>query len=856
MSRNQWIILGVLGLIVAIALGCLGAALSVYATQQGLQPPMALPLSATPHLPRLVTFDNCLLGIALLLLGAGPVLWRIRSQHERARPTASFAPLYTCPICLAGPVMQTDKPRMLGLRTTRHFVCRACGSALEPAGDGYRYTAISTDHPDMKRHMGKVFDSWHELRNLAWAHPRRQLRADREAARWERQTAELSGERQEVIRKRQTDLPQTLEDTLESAPQPSGGPRILQEFIGQQKIKDKVWIAIAAAKARGEALGHILLRGPEGCGKRTLAIVIANEMGSKITVTSGPAVRRAHDLAAIITNLGRGDILFIDEGHRLSRVVEERLCPAMKDHALDIVIGKGPSAKTIHLPLSQFTVLCATDQPDRLSHHLRQHFEHVYDFEPYEVRSLVALVRRRAKVLGVEIDPEAALQIARAAEGRMREARRLLDRVRDYAQVYSNGAITRGVALDALTTLGIEPIEQAPEAAPPTPRERLGTSAEQTWQEFEDFVAELFHRLGYENVTLTSRAGDEGKDLVMELQSPLGQTGRVYVECKQWENTPVGRKEIAVLHSVVVADGVHEGFMVTTGRFTSEAVRYAKKVGKIRLIDGKKLRELMARAGLQMGDGLAAEEPRYSVQDEQPQPAGGERGAETVTAIGPATPPPPREEEPPKLTQEIEALLAALDSLPTWARRMFGKLDQIHENEPMLSAQHTSASLTSNEYRRDYSHTALRSLRSFSQVLDDAQECDDGLQTAINRWGPTKTTETSRIARQHEELAEYSSRYQQLFDEALQTYFSLRDVPPHPSLSDCHRDALEGMYYGLSWVLGRFVKYPAKEYDEKTLYITAEAPLGLVHPLEKKYLKLTRSAHGRLAAVAHGTAPR
>jgi Holliday junction DNA helicase RuvB len=428
----------------------------------------------------------------------------------------------------------------------------------------------------------------------------------------------MSRERQELIRHRESGPQWALEDAPEprlvcrkgltpsssmdvatETDKPSREPRTLEDFVGQQKIKDKLWIAIAAAKARGEALGHILLRGPEGCGKRTLAIVIAREMASRITVTSGAALQQAGDLAAIITNLRERDILFIAQAHRLSRVVEERLWPAMKDHALKIVIGKGPSAKIIHVPLHQFTVLCATDQPNRLSHDLRECFEHVYDFEAYEVRSLVALVQRRANVLGVRIDDDAALQIARAAGGRMREARRLLDRVRDYAEVRANGAVTTGVALDALASLGIEPTQEDLASRPSMPDDRVAKGANLTWQEFEDFVAKLFGTLGYQNVTLTPRGADGGKDVVMEWADPLGGTRRLYVECKHWQAGSVGRREVQILHSAVVANPeVDEGVIVTTGSFTEGAVDYAEQVGVIQLIDRKGLHELTTRAGM------------------------------------------------------------------------------------------------------------------------------------------------------------------------------------------------------------------------------------------------------------------
>jgi hypothetical protein len=428
--------------------------------------------------------------------------------------------------------------------------------------------------------------------------------------------------------------------------------------------------------------------------------------------------------------------------------------------------------------------------------------------------------------------------------------------VRDHAQVRSTGAITKGIALDALTSLGIELTEQAIEPGPPTPDERVAAPAKLTWQEFEDFVAQLFQTLGYQNVTVTSRARDEGKDLVMEFQSPLGRTERVYVECKQWENVPVGRKEVQVLHSEVVADKVVGGIMVTTGRFTNEAVGYAKKVGSIQLIDGKKLRELIARAGLQMGDELPAKEPGDFAQDKQLEPVAGEQGRDDVNGISPARPPASTEEEAPKMAEEFEPLAAAFDNLAGWARRMIRRLDDVHEKEPMVSAQRTLANVRSKEYRKEYSDTALQSLRSFRQVLDEAQQCLDGLMTTVSQWGPTKRTENSRLGRQQQELDNHISRYEHLFETAFDTYLSLRDQAPDPSLSDCHRDALEGMYYGLSWALCQFVKYPAKEYDARRLYLEMEAPLGLVRRQKKRYLKLTHSAWGRLVSASDGNPPR
>jgi Holliday junction DNA helicase RuvB len=843
-SRYQWVVVSALGLLVAVVFGYLGAALFTNATPRLLQPLTALPFRLAGHPLPLVTFDNCLLGIVFLGLGGGLLLWRTRAHRVTAKSTPSYVPLYTCPICLAGPLIQSDRSRALRLRTTKYMMCRACGSTLEPAGDGYRYTAISPDYPSMKRHMGRLFHSWHELRTLAWTHPNRRQQAEREALRWERHKAQMSGERQKLWREKESREQPALEGVLE--------PHTLDDFLGQEKVKDKVSVAIAAAQARGEALGHILFRGREGSGKRTLAVVIAAEMGSRVTTSSAQALERAGDLAAVITNLGERDILFIDEVHRLSRPLQERLCPAMTDYALDIVIGTGASAKTVHLPLPQFTVIGATDQPDRVSYRLRELFEHVYDFEPYEVRSLMALVQRRAKVLGVKIDAEAALQIAKAAGGRMREAGRLLDRLRDYAQVRANGLITASIALDALGSLGIEPAQPVTASGPSMRDDRVAEGANVTWQEFEDFVGALFQTLGYHSVTRTSRTGDEGKDLVMAYESPLGRTQRVYVECKHWEDVPVGRRVLQILHSAVVADEADEGIVVTTSRFTNDAIAYAHKVGNIQLIDGNKLRELTARAGLQVGTESPSEGLTDSDRESQLERVDGEQGKEIVgvTGLGPATLPVASEEQPPKMTEEVQALVASLDDLSTWARRMFETLDQVHEEDPTLSAEHTLASSRGKGHRRQYRDAALRSLRSFRQVLDEVQQCLHGLQTSVDQWGLTRRTESSRLARQQQEVADYSSRYERLFDTAFEIYLSLRDLAPHPSLSDCHRDALEGMYYGLGWVLAPFVKHPAKEYEGKTLYLVAEAPHDLVRRQEENYRKLTQSAHGRL--TSHG----
>lgn len=233
-------------------------------------------------------------------------------------------------------------------------------------------------------------------------------------------------------------------------------PRTLQEFIGQRKVKENISILLEAAKARGEALDHVLLYGPPGLGKTTLAHIIAHEMGAKITVTSGPAIERAGDLAAIITNLGQRDILFIDEVHRLSRVVEERLYPAMEDYALDIVIGKGPSAKTIHLPLPHITVVGATTRIALLTSPLRDRFGVIYRLDFYDEEAMKRIVQRSAGLLGVRIEEQGIEEVAKRARGTPRVANRLLRRVRDYAQVRADGVITRKVAHEALAMLEID----------------------------------------------------------------------------------------------------------------------------------------------------------------------------------------------------------------------------------------------------------------------------------------------------------------------------------------------------------------------------------------------------------------
>ena len=235
-------------------------------------------------------------------------------------------------------------------------------------------------------------------------------------------------------------------------------PRSLVDLIGQERVKENLGILIAAARQRGDPLDHVLFYGPPGLGKTTLAHVLANEMGVSIKVTSGPAIERPGDLAAILTNLRAGDILFIDEVHRLGRVVEEVLYPAMEDFALDIVIGKGPSARSIRLKLPHFSVIGATTRLALLSAPLRACFGAVYHLDFYEIEAMRKIVSRATRVLSVNTDTDGVDEIARRGRGTPRVALRLLRRVRDYAQVRADGKIDRQVAEDALDLLNVDPL--------------------------------------------------------------------------------------------------------------------------------------------------------------------------------------------------------------------------------------------------------------------------------------------------------------------------------------------------------------------------------------------------------------
>jgi len=258
----------------------------------------------------------------------------------------------------------------------------------------------------------------------------------------------------EVKRERIVDFQEAEEDVLSLSLRPGS----LEEFVGQNNLKDNLLVAIQAAKKRKEPLEHVLLSGPPGLGKTTLAYIIAAEMGTKITATSGPAIEKAGDLIGILTNLSEGDILFIDEVHRLSKVVEEFIYPAMENFQIDFIIDKGPYAKTIKFNLKRFTLVGATTRTGLLTPPLRSRFGMFYHLDFYEPQDLVKIIKRSASLLGIQIDDEEAFECAKRARGTPRVANRLLRRVRDWTDVKADGTISKGIAEKALDAQGIDTV--------------------------------------------------------------------------------------------------------------------------------------------------------------------------------------------------------------------------------------------------------------------------------------------------------------------------------------------------------------------------------------------------------------
>jgi len=245
-------------------------------------------------------------------------------------------------------------------------------------------------------------------------------------------------------------------DAGEAAEEASLRPRRLSEFVGQPELKERLAIVLEAARRRGQAVDHVLLAGPPGLGKTSMAGIVAAEMDATFRVTSGPALVRAGDLAALLTDLNDGDVLFIDEIHRLARAVEEILYPAMEDFQLDIVIGKGPGARSLRIDLPRFTLVGATTRTGRLTGPLRDRFGFVAHLDHYPVEDLLAIVHRAATILGLEVDGDGAVEVARRSRGTPRIANRLLRRVRDYAEVRCDGRVSGAVASDGLALFGVD----------------------------------------------------------------------------------------------------------------------------------------------------------------------------------------------------------------------------------------------------------------------------------------------------------------------------------------------------------------------------------------------------------------
>lgn len=285
-------------------------------------------------------------------------------------------------------------------------------------------------------------------------------------------------------------------------------PRWLNEYIGQEKTKEKLKIFMGAAKTRGEALDHVLLSGPPGLGKTTLAGIIANEMGSRLKITSGPAIERQGDLASILTNLHRGDVLFIDEIHRINRNIEEVLYSSMEDFALDIMVGKGTTAQSLRLELEPFTLIGATTRSGMLSSPLRDRFGVLITFEPYQPEELARVITRSAGILDIAIDAASGMEIGRRSRGTPRVANRLLRRIRDFAEVCGEGEITPQVTQEALCLLEVD---------------ALGLDKED--RRFLTIIAELFAGGPVGLDTVAASMGEESRTIEDVIEPFLMQIG-------------------------------------------------------------------------------------------------------------------------------------------------------------------------------------------------------------------------------------------------------------------------------------------------------------------------------------------